>query len=41
MEYIGFDLNKECGGGRFDRITKLLEMIEPNINNQGFGHYHF
>ncbi len=36
IEHIWFDFHAECKGGRYDRLSQLLELVVPTLNDQGY-----
>ena len=36
IEHIWFDFHDECKGGRYDRLSHLLDQVMPTLNDQGY-----
>ena len=36
VEHIWYDFHAECKGGRWDRLSQLLERVMPTLNAQGY-----
>jgi hypothetical protein len=36
IEHVWFDFHAECKGGRYDRLSQLLELVVPRLNDQGY-----
>ena len=36
VEHIWYDFHAECKGGRWDRLSHLLEEVMPTMNKQGY-----
>jgi hypothetical protein len=36
IKHIWFDFHAECKGGRYDRLSQLLEQVIPTLNDQGY-----
>lgn len=40
LQYVHWDFHRECKGMRYDRISLLMDMIEPATQQHGFLHVH-
>jgi len=36
IEHIWYDFHAECKGGRWDRLSLLLDQVAPTLNEQGY-----
>ncbi|KAL3758380.1 hypothetical protein ACHAWU_005050 [Discostella pseudostelligera] len=36
IKHIWYDFHAECKGGRYDRLSQLLEQVIPTLNDQGY-----
>ncbi len=36
IKHFWYDFHAECKGGRYDRLSQLLEQIIPTLNDQGY-----
>ncbi|KAL9190038.1 hypothetical protein ACHAXT_007249 [Thalassiosira profunda] len=36
VEHIWYDFHAECSGGRWDRLSQLLEQVSPALDRQGY-----
>jgi len=36
IEHIWYDFHAECKGGRWDRLSLLLDQVTPTLNEQGY-----